>query len=75
MTFYLIMFGGMVLFGSTIALLDWLGQRQERRRRTELALASGRLDQLATEARRLSGLPTKKEAVTEALLEYIRRRG
>lgn len=33
MTFYLIIYGGMVLFAGVIALLDWLGQRQERRRR------------------------------------------
>jgi len=33
-TFYYIMFGGMVLFGTVLLLLDWLGRRQERRRQT-----------------------------------------
>ena len=33
MMFYVIMLGGMVLFAGVITLLDWLGRRQERRRR------------------------------------------
>jgi len=32
-TFYLIIFGGMVLFGGVMTLLAWLGERQEKRRR------------------------------------------
>ena len=32
MTFYYIMFGGMVLLAGIVTLLDWLGQRHERRR-------------------------------------------
>jgi len=31
-TFYYIMFGGMVLFGVVVYILDWLGRRQERHR-------------------------------------------
>lgn len=31
MTGTLIMVGGMLLFAGTVALLDWLGRREERR--------------------------------------------
>jgi hypothetical protein len=31
---YYIMFGGIVGFAWTIVLLDWLGRRQEKRRRS-----------------------------------------
>ena len=34
MTFYLIMFGGMLLFGGVMTLIAWLGVRQDKRRKS-----------------------------------------
>ena len=35
MTGFLILYGGIAVVVWTLALLDWLGQRQERRRREQ----------------------------------------